>query len=274
MSLLPARPSVTNSIALQNAIALLLLSDDRLAKVPVIPEVKLQMEADLGVDILWTMPRSAITVTADGVNYQPVTQDQDAGPVGCGLLVEMPEGKSMAPNVTGPAMEWQVSVVAFEERNTYWLIPSQASQYMNATGIGITAEDLCLIVLDILQLQWVFPYGTLKMGAAAFGPAHDWMAIKEGINAQRASFTAPMGRTQTVRSATAQISFMVGMCTLVCPDGAANVLYTLDGSPPVKANPTAMKYVSPFAVNTGQQVLASSWKTGLVNGPINGAIAP
>ena len=274
MSLLPARPSVTNSIALQNAIALLLLSEDRLSKVPVLPEVKLQRESDLGVDILWTMPRSAITVTNNGVTYSPVTQDQEAAPVGSGLLVEMPEGRTIAPNVSGPPLEWHVSVVAFEERNTNWLAPSPAGPYMNAVGIGITAEDLCLIVLDVLHLQWLFPYGTLKTAPVAFGPAHDWMALKEGINAWRTTFVAPMGRTQTVRSAVVAITFMIGMCTLTCPDNAATVLFTLDGSPPVKSNPAAMPYTAPFAVTSGQQVLASSWKPGLVNSAISGGLVP
>ena len=61
-------PAITlvDEIALQKAIALILCSDSRLVNVPVVPEIKFLQESELALNAIWTMPRSAFTVTATG----------------------------------------------------------------------------------------------------------------------------------------------------------------------------------------------------------------
>lgn len=264
---IPKLTGVVDLVALQNAITLLLCDDIRLVDVPILPEIKLQQESELQVDIMWTLPRSAFIVTPSGVTIGAGT-----GPVGAGILVEMPGAKTSSPGVSGPPTDWEINVVAFEERNTN-LTPN--------VGIGLMSEQIAQIVKDILQLQnfgtfasspWGF--GTLRANASWLNPAHDWMQIKPGIVAYRVSFTSTSGVKQTPRSQPVVVSFNTGMCTLTCSDILAAVYYTLDGSLPVKANPNAKPYSAPFSVNSGQQVLAASRRTGFISSEIWGNTAP
>jgi hypothetical protein len=268
---IPKLSGVADLVALQNAIALLLCDDTRLANVPIVPEIKFHEESDLQTDILWTMPRRNVTVSPTGVTISTVTGQP--GPTGAGLMIEMPTANTQSTNVTGPPTDWEIGVVAFEERNTN-LIPSN--------GIGIMSEQLVQIVKDILHLQnlgtfaaspWGF--GTLRAKRLWMSPAHDWMqTLGPGIIAWRASFESTSGVKQSPRSAPVQITFSSGNCVLTCADNSAAVYYTTDGSLPVQVNANATLYSAPFAVSSGTQVLAASKRAGYISSEIWGNTAP
>jgi hypothetical protein len=188
-----------------------------------------------------------------------------AGPVGCGLLVEMVTAKAPSPNTSGPPLTWQVSVSAFEERNTN-LTPK--------VGIFIMAEQLAQLVLDILHLQVFYGFGQLKTGTAPIGPAKDWEAIYPQIACMRTTLEGTIGRVQTQRAANVAIQFAAGACSIACPDPGATIIFTLDGTPATKANPNAQPYQNPFPVDPGTVVVASSWKDGQLTSAIVGATAP
>lgn len=259
----PVNNSVVDLVALQNFVTLLLLDDPRLDAVPIVPEIKFHMESDQQVDALWTLPRSSFVVSPSGV--ETVDSSGTSGGnnaaasslVGAGLLVEMPGANCDSPAVTGPPLTWEVNVVAMEERNT---------NFLPGTGTCVTSEQLAQIVLDVLHKQAVFGYGTLQANRQAISPAHDWMSMKPGIVAYRASLRADAGRKQTQRSANVAASWSGDTLTLTCADAGASIWYTTDGSVPCAANAIqgsaagvgATLYTLPFAVTSGTQVLFAS----------------
>jgi hypothetical protein len=267
---IPSLSGIVDLVALQNSVALVLLSDERLKAVPIITEIKTHMDNEIAVDALWTLPRSAIQVKPGSIDLfaaviDSETQPTPAGPTGAGLLVEMVTAKSPSPNASGPVLTWQVNVVAFEERNT---------NLNKETGTLIMAEQLAQIVLDILQLQVIYPFGQLKVTGSPINSAQDWMGIYEGLTCVRATLEGTIGRVQTTRCANVKISFAAGSCTVTCPDPNATILYTVDGTPAVKANPSAQEFQAPFPVNSGDLVVASAWKAGTINAAIVGETAP
>ena len=274
---IPQLYGITDLVALQNLVALILLSDDRLKNVPVLPEFKLYMESDLMVDALWTLPRSAFTVGPDGVTVNTQVNSGKVGPVGAGLLVEMVEGSLQYPDEPGPSINWEVNVVALEERNT---------NLTAGVGIGITAEQLVQVVLDILHILLIRDFGTFRAAPKPFAPAHDWMTMKPGINAYRASLLSLNNRNQSQRPPPVNITFNAGVCSLATAYGTADTIYYTqtpvpqDGSvvtnapAPVKANTTAQVYAGPFPVVTGDVVSAAAYTAGTVQAPINTQTAP
>jgi hypothetical protein len=260
---IPRLTGIVDLTALQNAVALVLLSDDRL-RCPVVTELKLHAESELHIDALWTLPRGAFAVTASGVEALADVTDQAQEPTGAGLLVEMPRALVKSPGVTGPPLVWQVPVVCFEERNAN----------LSPGGNLVTAEQFAQFVFDILHLQSIFGLGTLQ--ALDLGPAQDWLdQVGPGVYAWRATLQAVAGRTQTPRSAVSVATFAGGQCAIACADPQATVLYTLDGSAPVKANPSAVQYLGQFPVQSGQLVLTATWRQGqFINSEITGWTAP
>ncbi len=248
----PSLQNVVDIVALQNAITLILLSDDRLAKVPMVPEFKLHMESDMQVDILWTLPRNAVNVQPSGPSGQVNVVDDADPAVGAGLLIEMPTARCHSPGVSGPALTWELTVVAMEERNVNFSV----------NGLLISAEQLILLVLDILHLQSIKGYGQFQASAAAIGPAQDWMTIKPGILAMRGTLQATVGRPQTQRCKGVKVYSAGGLVQMECPEPDATVLYTLDGSMPVKANASAQTYTQPFDAADVGTVTAAAWVAG------------
>ncbi len=270
---IPVLTGIVDMTGLQQAITFLLLDDPQIAAggAPVVPELKLQMTSDQTVDALWTLPRSAFTMTPTGL----LVNGDATGPVGAGLLVEMPGAVADSPGVSGSPLTWDVKVACFEERNT------------NMTpGVGtlVTAEQYAQLVLNALHLQYIFPYGVLQVQHDAMPVAHDWMSMKPGIFAQYACFKATVGRVQSKRTAPATVTISGGQCTLACADGTAAIWYSTDGSAPVAANAAsqnaagvgAQPYTGPFAVASGVTVLAAA-RSGLPNtvlSAVNGVQAP
>lgn len=272
--------SITDLTYLQNALVMLLLDDQRLANTPVLPEFKLQMENDQFIDMLWQLPRSAITVTPDSSQVAPGNSGGNAAPtgglVGAGILVEMPEMTVNSPDVSGPPGTWDINVVSFEERNV---------NLTDGVGTGITAEQYAQIVLDILQLQWVYQFGTLKAKSTAISPAHDWMGLRPGIMAWRTQLTSTTGRVQSPRSVVVQPTLAGSTLTLVCADGGATIYYTSDQSMPcpanVQENPLpgqgATVYSAPLTVTSGQTILFASKNLTVTNqllSPVGGYQIP
>lgn len=264
---IPQLTGIVDLVSLQSAIGLILLSDERLKDVPMLPEVKLLAESEQQVDVLWTLPRQAVRFLPTRMDVDAVVSDGDgAQKVGCGLLVEMPSAASHSPAVTGPPLTWEVSIVAFEDRNT---------NFVNNVGIGIMAEQLAQLVLDILQLQQIAGYGTFQASSGkAIDVAHDWIALKPGIFAYRATVAATIGRNQTPRSADAKATFVGGNCTITCTDPNAEIRYTTDGSMPVKANPNATVYVNAFPVQSGDMILTGTFTPNKINSSVLRFFAP
>lgn len=266
---IPSLPGIVDLVALQNAVAMILMADDRLGTVPIIPEFKLHMESDIMVDILWTAPRSAFRVLSGSIAVEPGVSDTVQGPVGAGLLIEMPVAKCNSPNVTGPPLTWEINVIAFEERNVN-LTPS--------VGIGILSEQLAQLVLDVLQLQAIWSgsggFGTLRAAPTPLGPDHYWMNLKPGITAWKTTMSTTLGRAQTARSANVAFTFGGGNVTLTCPEPGCEIRYTVNGSTPVKINPDSIIYTAPFPITSGQLMLTSSWVPGKLISAVAGGIAP
>lgn len=249
---------ITDLVALQAAVSIVLRDDPRLANVPIVPEVKFIMENDQSIDALWTLPVSAFTITTQGVT---INGQGAPGLVGAGILVEMPGATSDSPEVSGPPLTWDVDIVCFEERNT---------NFLAGIGTGVTSEQYAQIVLDILQLQYLGPqFNTLKSKQSAINPAHDRMQLTPGIIAYRTSLRSDAGRNQTPRTQPVAATFLGGNCTLTCGDGAAAVYYTTDGTMPCSANVNAANpagagatlYAAPFAVTSGQSLLFAARNT-------------
>ena len=276
---------IADLTGLLNAMVLILLDDPRL-NVPVISEFKLQMESDQQVDILWQLPRSAITVLPNGIlsvsgatggNYSAPNPAAPSSLVGAGIMVEMPEMDVNSPDVTGSPATWKLSVVCLEDRNT---------NFTPGVGTGVTSEQYAQIVLDDLQLQWIYQYGTIKVKQNAIQPAHDWMSMKTGIYAVRVNFEATTGRLQSTRSALVTSFVNNGFCTLSCTDPGAAIFFTVDYSAPTSSNANtnplaqpgvgATLYTAPFAVTSGQTILYASrnFTTNTTLSPVGGTVVP
>ena len=260
---IPTLPVLVDEIALQKTIALILRDEIRLAAVPIMPEVKFLMDAEIALDALWQLPVSAFTNTADGFE---VTQGGATGTVGNGILIEMPEMDDNSPGVRqGSPATWKVGIVGFCEPNT---------AFTTGVGSAFTSSQLCQIAQDVFQMLNIYGFGTFKSEASAIKAANDWTSLKPGVTAHRFTITATVGRVVSQRSANVTAGFNAGNCTLTCSDGAAAVYYTTDGTPPVKSNPNATLYATPFAVDSGMTVMFSSRKSGVVVSQILGATAP
>lgn len=247
-------PQIQQSIdvvALQNAIALILRDEPRLSDIPIVPELKLHMEGDMQASILWTIPRSAFTVTALGVTVNQQSNQGATAPVGAGIMVEMPTASTKSPNVSGAPNTWDIGIVAFEERNMN-ITPQ--------TGTGLMSEQICLIAKDVLHLQQIFGFGCLRVKENWFSPAHDWMGIFPGIIANRVVLEGISAGPYTPRSKPVMLSYNAGtgLLTMTCNDATATIRYTNDGTMPVSANSNAQQYTTPIAVSAGDYILAAS----------------
>ena len=253
---------LTDEIALQKAVALILCADARLANVPIVPEIKFLQESELALNCIWTMPRSSFQITAQGWNVLPAALQGDL--VGGGILVEQPEMDSNSPGVSGPTATWRVPIVGFVEPNT---------AFVPGVGIGFTSSQLCQIALDIFQNLFSYQYGTFQIEQQAIKAANDRQTENPNIAAHRVIVKATVGRVQSTRSANVTATFAAGQCTLTCADNAASIYWTTDLSEPVSSNPSATVYSAPFAVASGTVVKFASSKTGLTVSQIMGAIA-
>ena len=254
---------IIDLVQVQNAITMILLDDDRLTLVPVLPEIKLHQENDLMIDTVWTTPRSALSVTPNGVEVNFAGDGK--GQVGAGLLVEMIEATCPANQLSGPPLTWKIHVVAFEERNT---------NLTAGTGIGIMSEQLAQIVLDSLHGLFITGMGSLQASAVPIQPAHDWMTLKPGLFATRTTVEATVKRQQRAAVVNVSGTWNAGSLTLSCVDGLSAIYYTTDGTMPVASNPNATLYSTPVPVASGTVVLASARKAGANRSNILPFIAP
>ncbi len=258
----PKLSGFVDEIALQKSLALILADDYRFADVPVAPEIALLAESEVLVDALWQLPRAAISVTKDGWTIQ----EGPTGPVGCGLLVEMPEMDYDSPGVrNGSPATWKVGIVGFCEPNT---------AFLKGTGTGYTSSQLCQIALDVTQMLEIYGFGAFKSERSSITHAKDWEQLKPGVAAHRLTIGATVGRLSSIRSAQASAAFAGGLCTLSCADAGATIRYTTDFSEPVATNAAAKVYAAPFPVASGASVKFATKAIGKVTSPINGATAP
>ncbi len=220
------------------------------------------------VDAIWTLPRASFTVRSDGVTINAAPDQQPAGVViGAGLLVEEPSANTSSPGVTGPPNTWEISVVAFEERNVNWT---------DGSGTMVAANVAAQIVKDVLHMQHIYGFGCLQAVRSFLTPAHDWMGLRPGINAWRFTCQATVGVQQTARTASVTATFPGGTCSLACADATADIYYTTDGTIPCKANSNAQLFsdTGAFSVQTGDTILAAARTPGKLLSEVFGFTAP
>ena len=245
------------------ALTLILRDEPRFAAVPMLPEYKFLMDADVALDALWTLPVTAFVNTPDGFDVNPAAT---VGTVGNGILIEMPEMDDNSPGVrNGSPATWKVGIVGFCEPNT---------AFTSKVGTGFTSSQLCQIAQDVTQMLNIYGFGTFKSDVSAIKSATDWTGLKPGITAHRLTIGATIGRVVSQRSANAFATFNAGQCTLTCSDNTASIFYTGDGTMPVASNPRTQPYAAPFAVQSGQTIMFATKKTGTVTSQVLGAVAP
>lgn len=250
-------PSLTDFVALQNDCLHLLLSAPALHAVNIIEERKFLMLSDVEISALWMNPRTP------------------AGPTGAGIIVEMVKARVTDQNVSGPVFDLQLGFAVLEERNLN-LTPG--------AGTGLTAEQICQLILDCLHLQSLGGIGTLR--ATGIAPATDWIDADSGIIAHRAQLELKNPRSQTQRCAPVAMAVEDGLCTLTCATNEAQIYFinggfdpagnALEPGMPAPSNTGggAQLYEAPFAIQAGQIIRACAFKPALNQGPVNRLIAP
>lgn len=225
-------------IQLQDDVYALLMSNPALANVNIVQERKFRVDSQTEVDALWLTPRN--------------------GRSGNGILIEEIVGNVTSPNVSGPPIRVELSLVCVQHGD---------AALDATTGGGFYAANLALQTFDVLHRAVIGGAGTLQARGSA--PAREW----DFINAYRATFVIePAKSEQTPFVAPVAVSVAAGLATLTCATAGAVIYYTLDGTTPVDptlaepiqqraVNSGAMRYTVPFAVTAGQTLRCAAYAT-------------
>lgn len=231
-------------LQLQDDVARILLSEDRLAKVNIVTRHKLLSDGS-------RLPDQ--TVAYESLVY--VTPRN--GKKGTGIIVEPPQFRVQSPNVSGPQGDVIVEMLVLEDR-----MLSQAPQ----SGTLLSSDLAAQIILDALHHFADEASGTFRAEGNAIQPAQDW----EPLHGYRVQVRFDARRTQTARCGAVTISIGAGQATLTTTTAGAQIFYTLDGSFPGKTDagiPQSTLYEAPFDVVSGQILRAVAYKTDLIVGP-------
>jgi hypothetical protein len=180
------------------------------------------------------------------------------GKSGAGILVEMPTLTVNKPNVSGPVLEVDFSVLVMEQPTI---------NMTAASGTLLSAEEICLLVAETLH-HLSLGTGSLRAMPNAITPATEY----RGVVAYRChvgftSATAPMPRTREL-----QIVNTSGSVAISCSnDPTAEIRYTLDGTLPASGNggnPQSKAYQSPITVASGTTIRACAYAAGKIGSSI------
>jgi hypothetical protein len=178
------------------------------------------------------------------------------GKLGTAIQVRMPAIRSKYPNVPGPQLEVEQTIRIFEDpvQNTTGLTAESIGLEVLAWLHGTRIEDLTELAADTRNyaLRPVYDY-------------HDRFAYD-------AVFIGQLPQNSRARTDFPQFADD-GAChvTLTCPDPAAAIYFSTDGTLPVIGDTTRL-YVAPFAVAGGTVVRCYAWKTGQLPSYIQSAV--
>ncbi len=142
------------------------------------------------------------------------------------------------------------------------------------TGAQKYAEDIAQIIADILHLLPIDGVGEFKCQGRTIEAADD--PEYQGTHAMRITIRGTPKRSgQSARVPIPVSALSEGMMALTCSDAQADIFYTLqpsgtvlDDSCPSRAgagNPASVKYVEPFAVETGDTIRFAAYRSGYIN---------
>jgi hypothetical protein len=229
---------MTDIVAIQEDLTMLLKSTATLDLVNVVQFRKLLLDSEQDAALIWQQPRNA------------------GGPAGIGILIEMPAVKVTHPSLPGPEFIAEFSFVVLEER-----ITNQTA----AVGTQLTAEEVAQRVAEILHGATDDLWGG---GMFADGPIIEDVAsdvVPPGILGKRVKLNLRLRRQQTERAATPVPALQEDNTTaFTCATAGAAIYYTLDGSFPGKANANAVLYAAPFTPEVGQTLRAAAYADGLL----------
>ena len=224
-------------VQLQTDLTQGLLAEPALQFINVVQYRKLRLQSEIDWSAVYARPRN--------------------GRAGCGVLVEMPAFEVWHPNVPGPVGNLVLSCVVLEEPNL---------NNDPATGTGLSAEAVSQFILNSSHQWEIGGAGVLSAvreairglwrtedlrSALAKSSLRDaiWDALRfEGLVAYRVKLSLQAAPPLTPRVAAPLASVTGGQLNLACATANAQLYYTLDGTFPGAANPTAALYTSPLPV--------------------------
>ena len=187
------------------------------------------------------------------VNMKLLYLTQRGGKSGAGILVEMPTIAVEKPNVAGPVLAVDFSILVMEQP-TINLSP--------AGGTLLSAEQIAVLVTETMH-HLSLSTGVIVAGSNAIVPATEFSGVVAyRCHAKFNSLTPPMeraGQTRVERSG--------NTVTLSCSNADAEIRYTLDGTFPASGdggNPQSKKYDEPFDAESGATVRACAYADGKI----------
>lgn len=224
---------MTDFVTLQQDIYYALLSRKELLSINVKQYRKMMIQSEVDMKLVYLTQRN--------------------GKYGAGILVEMPTLSVNKPNVSGPVLEVDFSVLVME----------QPTINMTAgAGTTMAAEEISLLVTETLHLMSLGT-GSLRAMPNAITPATEYKGLVcYRVHAGFTSATPAMQRTSVVQLVNAG-----GTVTMTCAgDPTATIFYTLDLSFPANqdgGNTSSTVYTAPIATPaSGTTIRASAYAVG------------
>lgn len=203
-------------------------------------------------------------VTADEAKKILSVRTARGGKVGLCILVQRP---ILIPNAEDPSLRGQL-VQAFT-------VMEHPTLNAGDLGTGLSSEE---VALELLQLFQDTPVGANSKQAWSAYPGGAVVPDDsfDGLNAWETRVQSFLGVARDARCGLVLIDPDDGsgtqLVTLSTATAGAAIYYTLDGSYPCSANPTAVAYTVPFAPGAGKTLRAAAQKSGLQQSGIAEAI--
>lgn len=199
-------------------------------------------------------------VTDNDINQALSTLNDKGGKSGVLAVVLMP---SLAPDQSeapGPRYIPRITVQVID----------QPLFNLSASGIGKSASQVAERVRMIIHR---FRNGT---GATFAFAGQEPVPVDDGKNSYAVAFTRLAGDNPPAKVAMPTISAAGTVApqtvTLACATGGAAIRYTLDGSSPVSANPSALVYSAPFNVSAAGKLRVAATLASYQQSDTNQAI--
>lgn len=172
------------------------------------------------------------------------------GKVGAGLVIGLPLGDPTDADIPGAQMTVTLPIEI--------LVADDLSLVLS-NGAGITAEEIVVIVWQQLNQFLNQALGSGNWYVDGFDPIED----RKGAYGYRLALAVRFAVDQPERCSAPTSVINAGMATLTTVTAGATIYYTLDGSYPGSGNAAALVYAAPFAVASGQTILAGAEKVNL-----------
>lgn len=230
---------MTDLVQLQEDITLGLQSWDALANINIVQDRKLRLQQQTDAALICLALRN--------------------GRKGCGVLVEMPTIE--VPHQAAPGPQTQLVVTAA-------VVEDPTINLAAKTGTLLDAETVARFVLMFLHGWLLEGKGELFADQRAIEPTRDF----PGKVAYRVACPVKLQDTVMQRLSTPSIAEPTPLTLSLTSDNPdAEIYYTTDGSFPGQANPVAVQYADPFAVEAGTLVRWAAFKPGLLPSAVGSA---